>query len=66
MANFDLKFVNIHVGDISGEIKGIVEFEVSSWLPFGMGLSRILHESGSFQKRNFFVLEMLEEAKREF
>ncbi len=63
ISHFDLNEVNILI-DENYQVSGIVDWELSSPLPFGMGLSRIHTLAGEFFERKFHMPDDFEEAER--
>ena len=54
ISHFDLNAVDILI-DQNYQVSGIVDWELSSLLPFGMGLSRIHTLAGEFSERKFHM-----------
>ncbi|KAG9234571.1 hypothetical protein BJ875DRAFT_8329 [Amylocarpus encephaloides] len=65
ISHFDLNQVNILI-DESYQVSGIVDWELSSLLPFGMGLRRIHTLAGEFLERKFHMPGEFEESERGF
>ncbi|KAH8772205.1 hypothetical protein BGZ57DRAFT_896052 [Hyaloscypha finlandica] len=65
ISHFDLNQVNILI-DENYHVSGIVDCELSSLFPFGMGLSRIHTLAGEFSERKFYMPDEFEEAERGF
>jgi hypothetical protein len=65
ISHADLNHINILVQE-DGEVSGIVDWELSSDLPFGMGFSRIHDLAGRFTNGEFRMPEGFEEAERGF
>lgn len=65
ISHFDLNQVNILI-DENCQVSGIVDWELSSPLPFGMGLGRIHTLAGEFSERKFYMPEEFEESERGF
>ncbi|KAF1828767.1 hypothetical protein BDW02DRAFT_574593 [Decorospora gaudefroyi] len=65
VAHFDLNEVNIMVDD-NCEVSGIVDWELSTPLPFGMGFSRIHTLAGEFSEKKFYMPPEFEDAERGF
>ncbi|KAF2150347.1 hypothetical protein K461DRAFT_308246 [Myriangium duriaei CBS 260.36] len=65
VAHFDLNDVNIMV-DNNYEVSGIVDWELSTPLPFGMGFARIHTLAGEYSDRKFCVPDEFEDAERGF
>jgi len=65
ISHADLNHVNILVQE-DGEVSGIVDWELSSDLPFGMGCCRIHDLVGRFTGGEFRMPEGFEDAERGF
>jgi hypothetical protein len=65
ISHFDLNAVNIMIND-DCEVSGIVDWELSACLPFGMGLSRIHTLAGEFSERKFYMPPEFDDAERGF
>jgi hypothetical protein len=65
ISHFDLNQVNILI-DENYHVSGIVDWELSSLFPFGMGLSRIHTLAGEFSEHKFYMPDEFEEAERGF
>jgi len=65
ISHADLNHVNILVRE-DGEVSGIVDWELSSDLPFGMGCRRIHNLAGRFTGGEFHMPEGFEDAERGF
>jgi hypothetical protein len=65
ISHFDLNEVNILI-DEKYQVSGIVDWELSSLLPFGMGLSRIHTLAGEYSERKFYMPDEFEESERGF
>ncbi|MCJ1232322.1 hypothetical protein MMC14_000272 [Varicellaria rhodocarpa] len=65
ISHFDLNQVNILI-DQNYQVSGIVDWELSSLLPFGMGLSRIHTLAGEFSEGEFHMPDEFEESERGF
>ncbi|KAG8411742.1 hypothetical protein J3458_015327 [Metarhizium acridum] len=65
IAHFDLNAMNILVNETC-EVSGIVDWELSTPLPFGMGFGRIHDLAGEFSEGEFHVTDQFEEAERGF
>lgn len=65
VSHFDLNSVNIMV-DEDCEVSGIVDWELSTPLPFGMGFCRISILAGEFSEKKFHMPPEFEEAERGF
>ncbi|KAL8944295.1 MAG: hypothetical protein Q9211_000635 [Gyalolechia sp. 1 TL-2023] len=65
ISHFDLNDVNIMVDD-SCEVSGLVDWELSTPLPFGMGLSRIHTLAGEYSEQKFYMPPEFEEAEKAF
>lgn len=65
ISHFDLNEMNIMV-DESCEVSGIIDWEFSSPLPFGMGFSRIHTLAGEFSERKFRMPHNFDESERGF
>ncbi|KAF1828993.1 hypothetical protein BDW02DRAFT_574389 [Decorospora gaudefroyi] len=65
VAHFDLNDVNIMVDD-NCEVSGIVDWELSTPLPFGMGFCRIHTLAGEFSEKKFHMPPEFEDAERGF
>lgn len=68
ISHADLNHMNVLVWDVGkvGEVSGIVDWELSSDLPFGMGFCRIHDLIGRFTNGEFRMLEGFEDAERGF
>ena len=65
ISHFDLNKMNILVKE-SGEVSGIVDWELAWDLPFGMGLHQIHDTAGEFCLGDFEMPEDFEEVERGF
>ncbi|OCK92322.1 uncharacterized protein K441DRAFT_662923 [Cenococcum geophilum 1.58] len=65
VAHFDLNGVNIMVDD-NCEVSGIIDWELSTPLPFGMGFGRIHTLAGEFSEKKFYMPPEFEDAERGF
>jgi len=65
IAHFDLNEMNILVNE-NCEVSGIIDWELSSPLPFGMGFSRIHDLAGEFSEGKFQIPDEFEESERGF
>ncbi|KAI4179335.1 MAG: hypothetical protein LQ346_007221 [Caloplaca aetnensis] len=65
VSHFDLNDVNIMV-DTDCQVTGIVDWELSTPLPFGMGLCRIHTLAGEYAEQKFYMPPHFEEVEREF
>jgi hypothetical protein len=65
VSHFDLNDFNIMIND-DCEISGIIDWELSVCLPFGMGFSRIHTLAGEFSARKFYMPPEFEDAERGF
>jgi hypothetical protein len=65
VAHFDLNDVNIMVDD-NCDVTGIIDWELSTPLPFGMGFCRIHTLAGEYSDRKFYMPPEFEEAERGF
>ncbi|KAF1993663.1 hypothetical protein P154DRAFT_527597 [Amniculicola lignicola CBS 123094] len=65
VAHFDLNSVNIIVND-NCEVSGIIDWELSTPLPFGMGFGRIHTLAGEFSEKKFYMPPEFEDAERGF
>ena len=65
ISHFDLNQVNILI-DQNYQVSGIVDWELSSLLPFGIGLSRIHTLAGEFSEGKFHMPDEFEESERGF
>ncbi|RMZ79091.1 hypothetical protein DV738_g3434, partial [Chaetothyriales sp. CBS 135597] len=65
VAHFDLNDVNIMVDD-NCEVSGIVDWELSTPLPFGMGFCRIHTLAGEFSDQKFYMPPQFEDAEKAF
>ncbi|KAL9024046.1 MAG: hypothetical protein Q9196_006800 [Gyalolechia fulgens] len=65
ISHFDLNDVNIMVDD-NCEVSGLVDWELSTPLPFGMGLSRIQTLAGEYSEQKFYMPPEFEEAEKAF
>ncbi|KAF1962797.1 hypothetical protein CC80DRAFT_487265 [Byssothecium circinans] len=65
VSHFDLNDVNIMVDD-NCEVSGIVDWELSTPLPFGMGFCRIHTLAGEFSEKKFHMPPQFEDAEKGF
>lgn len=65
VSHFDLNNVNIMV-DEDCEVSGIVDWALSTPLPFGMGFGRISTLAGEFSEKKFRMPPEFEDAERGF
>lgn len=65
VSHFDLNDVNILIDD-ECEVSGLVDWELSTPLPFGMGFGRINTIAGEFSEKKFRIPPEFEEAERGF
>ncbi|KAL8724464.1 MAG: hypothetical protein Q9166_007933 [cf. Caloplaca sp. 2 TL-2023] len=65
ISHFDLNDVNIMVDD-NCEVSGIVDWELSTPLPFGMGFCRIHTLAGEFSEKKFHMPPQFEDAEKVF
>lgn len=65
VSHFDLNEVNVLLSD-ECEVTGLVDWEFSSPLTFGMGFSRIHTLAGDYSEGRFYMLPEFEEAERGF
>lgn len=65
ISHFDLNHVNILIDD-ECEVSGLVDWELSTPLPFGMGFGRINTLAGEISEKKFHVPPEFEEAERGF
>ncbi|KAL8648299.1 MAG: hypothetical protein Q9210_005067 [Variospora velana] len=65
IAHFDLNDVNIMVDD-NCEVSGIVDWELSTPLPFGVGFCRIHTLAGEFSEQKFHMPPQFEDAEKAF
>ncbi|KAG9198147.1 hypothetical protein G6514_010473 [Epicoccum nigrum] len=65
ISHFDLNEVNILIGE-NCEVTGIIDWELSACLPFGMGFSRIHTLAGEYSAGKFHVPPEFEDADRGF
>ncbi|KAG0633025.1 hypothetical protein HOY80DRAFT_993763 [Tuber brumale] len=65
ISHFDLNEMNIMV-DENCEVSGIIDWEFSSPLPFGMGFGRIHTLAGEFSEKKFHMPGDFEESERGF
>ncbi|KAL9079626.1 MAG: hypothetical protein Q9157_001511 [Trypethelium eluteriae] len=65
IAHFDLNDVNIMV-DSDCKVSGIVDWELSTPLPFGMGFCRVHTLAGEFSEKKFHMPPEFEDAERGF
>ncbi|KAL8979443.1 MAG: hypothetical protein Q9177_006143 [Variospora cf. flavescens] len=65
IAHFDLNDVNIMVDD-KCEVSGIVDWELSTPLPFGVGFCRIHTLAGEFSEQKFHMPPQFEDAEKGF
>lgn len=63
VSHFDLNDVNILIDD-ECEVSGLVDWELSTPLPFGMGFGRINTLAGEFSEKKFRIPPEFEEAER--
>jgi hypothetical protein len=65
IAHFDLNEVNIMIDD-TFNVTGLIDWELSTPLPFGMGFSRIHTLAGEFSNKKFYMPAEFEESERGF
>lgn len=65
VSHFDLNDVNILIDD-ECKVSGLVDWELSTPLPFGMGFGRINTLAGEFSEKKFRIPLEFEEAERGF
>ncbi|KAL8750640.1 MAG: hypothetical protein Q9184_006354, partial [Pyrenodesmia sp. 2 TL-2023] len=65
VSHFDLNDVNIMV-DPDCEVTGIVDWELSTPLPFGMGFCRIHTLAGEYAEQKFYMPPHFEDVERAF
>ncbi|KAL8968308.1 MAG: hypothetical protein Q9197_004948 [Variospora fuerteventurae] len=65
IAHFDLNNVNIMVDD-NCEVSGIIDWELSTPLPFGVGFCRIHTLAGEFAEQKFHMPPQFEDAEKGF
>lgn len=65
ISHFDLNEVNIMISE-ECEVTGLIDWELSSCLPCGMGFSRIHTLAGEFSERKFHMPPEFEDAERGF
>jgi len=65
VSHFDLNEMNIMIDD-SCEVTGLIDWEMSTPLPFGMGFGRIHTLAGEYFQRKFHMPKNFEEAERGF
>ncbi|KAF2759776.1 hypothetical protein EJ05DRAFT_474838 [Pseudovirgaria hyperparasitica] len=65
VAHFDLNEVNIMVDD-NCEVSGIVDWELSTPLPFGMGFGRVHTLAGEYSEQKFYMPPEFDDAERGF
>ncbi|OCL01238.1 hypothetical protein AOQ84DRAFT_393807 [Glonium stellatum] len=65
VSHFDLNDVNIMIDD-NYEVSGIVDWELSTPLPFGMGFCRIHTLAGEFSEKKFHMPPEFEDAEKGF
>ncbi len=65
ISHFDLNDVNIMV-DTDCKVTGIVDWELSTPLPFGMGFCRIHTLAGEYAERKFYMPPHFEDVERAF
>ncbi|KAI9658972.1 MAG: hypothetical protein M1821_001932 [Bathelium mastoideum] len=65
VSHFDLNDVNIMI-DSDCKVSGIVDWELSTPLPFGMGFCRIHTLAGEFSEKKFHMPPEFEDAERGF
>jgi thiamine kinase-like enzyme len=65
ISHFDLNEVNIMISE-ECEVTGLIDWELSACLPFGMGFSRIHTLAGEFSARKFYMPPEFEDAERRF
>ncbi|KAF7510397.1 hypothetical protein GJ744_006676 [Endocarpon pusillum] len=64
ISHFDLNQVNILI-DENYQVSGIVDWELSSLLPFAMGLSRIHTLAGEISELEFYTADEFEKSERD-
>jgi hypothetical protein len=65
IAHFDLNDVNVMIDD-NYEVSGLIDWELSAPLPFGMGFCRIHTIAGEFSERKFYMPPEFDEAEKGF
>ncbi len=65
VSHFDLNSVNITVDD-DCEVTGLIDWELSTPIPLGMGFSRIHTLAGEFSEEKFYMPPEFEDAERGF
>ncbi|KAI9844688.1 MAG: hypothetical protein M1837_005430 [Sclerophora amabilis] len=65
VSHFDLNEVNVMVDEIC-EVSGIVDWELSTPLPFGVGFGRIHILAGEFSEQKFYMPPEFDDAERGF
>jgi hypothetical protein len=65
ISHFDLNEVNIMISE-ECEVSGLIDWETSACLPFGMGLSRIYTLAGEYSSGKFHMAPEFEDAERGF
>ncbi|KAF2792725.1 hypothetical protein K505DRAFT_325968 [Melanomma pulvis-pyrius CBS 109.77] len=65
ISHFDLNDFNIMVDD-NCEVSGLIDWELSTPLPFGMGFSRIHTLAGEFSEKRFHMPPEFEDAEKGF
>ncbi|KAF2492472.1 hypothetical protein BU16DRAFT_552085 [Lophium mytilinum] len=65
VSHFDLNDINILVDD-NCEVSGLIDWELSTRLPFGMGFGRIYTLAGEYSDRKFHMPPEFEDAEKGF
>jgi hypothetical protein len=65
ISHFDLNEVNIMLSE-ECEVSGIIDWELSACLPFGVGFGRIHTLAGEFSEKQFYMSSEFEDAERGF
>ena len=65
ISHFDLNEVNIMIND-DCEVSGIIDWELSHPLPFGMGFCRIHTMAGEFSEKKFYMPPNFEDSEKGF
>lgn len=66
VSHFDLNDINIMVDEKNWEVTGLIDWELSTPLPLGMGLCRIHTLAGEFSEQKFYMPPEFEEAEKVF
>lgn len=65
ISHFDLNEVNIMISE-ECQVTGLIDWELSACLPFGMGFSRIYTLAGEYSAGKFYMPPEFEDAERGF